>query len=558
MSASPKKNFVFIILFLLAIFLGINPLLEGSTEAADVVKLIAGETKIIPTQAPSRVVIGNPSVADIGEVTNSEITVNAKSAGTTTLVFWDALGEQSFNIRVLSENMEEIKRRMDNLLKELGLPDVYTQIAEEEGRVLLLGKVKTAQDKERINSALETLKTKVTDLLLVKEEEAIIEIDVQVLELNKDATDILGLTNPLSTSSGITITEIGTPGISAVGTKWSTLFKVQNLFRGSTSAGASTTNPFSWTLYALIQEGKARVLSRPRLACQSGKEAELLVGGEKPILTTSVAATTGAAGTSVEYKEYGIKLKIKPTVSDEKRIKLGLNVEIVDVASTTPESIGTSATSTTAKAYPFNKRTIATEVFLNTGQTLAIGGLIKQKTEEDVVRTPFLSDIPFIGAAFRKKQTKVGGGQGERGNVELFVTLTPTILTNKAKAETPQSLTAASQLTLAAPKKESPEALESFVKNMEYSSAVQRRILENLSYPPPAREAGYQGTVRLRLRLSYLGELLGIEVKDSSGYKILDDNAFSAAQNISSYPPFPASIEQKELWVEVPIIYKLN
>jgi pilus assembly protein CpaC len=43
----------------------------------------------------------------------------------------------------------------------------------------------------------------------------------------------------------------------------------------------------------LIQEGKARILSRPRLACQSGKEAELLVGGEKPVFTTSVAATTG-------------------------------------------------------------------------------------------------------------------------------------------------------------------------------------------------------------------------------------------------------------------------
>jgi type II secretory pathway component GspD/PulD (secretin) len=62
---------------------------------------------------------------------------------------------------------------------------------------------------------------------------------------------------------------------------------------------------------------------------------------------------------------------------------------------------------------------------------MAISGLIKEKQEEDVTRVPWLSEIPVIGGAFRKKTTMTGGGSGERGNTELFVMLTPSIVSTK-------------------------------------------------------------------------------------------------------------------------------
>ncbi|MFA5411593.1 MAG: TonB family protein [Candidatus Omnitrophota bacterium] len=545
-----KKYFFITSLILIGLILAVNNSALGGAqeEAENEIKLYLGEARIIPLNNPTRIIIGNPNIVDVTNVTTAEMTLNPKITGTTSLVFWDNFGEQSYLIKVVSENMSEIKRRVDNIIRKLDAPEVYTQLAEEEGKVLLLGNVKTPEEKERINLALAGLKEKITDLILVKEEEAAVEIDVQVLELNKDATNILGLTNPLSSAAGITFTEVGTPGISDLGAKWSALFRVDNLMRATYSGGAYTKNPFAWTVYALVQEGKARVLSRPRLACQSGKEAVLLVGGEKPIMTTDTV-TGGGETTDVEYKEFGIKLKIKPTVTEEKRVKLALDVEISEVGAA--EILGT-ASSPSARAYPLSKRNASTELFLDDGQTLSIGGLIKQKSEEDTVNTPGLSNIPILGALFRKKQTKIGGGAGERGNTELFIMLTPTVIPAKERS------LGAKERSLKITAVPAVSSDQDFATEMDYSNIVQKRILESLKYPASAQEAGFQGTLKLALRLSYSGELLDVKVVSSSGYKILDDNAVSVAKDIAYYPPFPASINKKELWVEIPIIYRLD
>jgi len=526
-----KLRFIFfIILFLNFLCSGNNYLLGALDE--EVTKLIVGETKVVAVRTPSRIVIGNPQVADIAKVTNSEITLSAKAPGTTTLVFWDVFGEQSMQLRVVAEDMSEIKWRVDKILKSLNLPDVSTQAADEEAKVILLGKVKTAQDRERIALALGTLKEKTVDLIEVKEEETVVEIDVQVLELDKDAAKTLGFTWP----SSLKLTDSSGP-ISTAVTGIKEIFHVSDF----------TRTAFSFTLDALIQEGKARVLSRPRLACQSGKEAELLVGGEKPIFATYVTEG-GSVGATVEYKEYGIKLKIKPMVQEEERIKLSLNVVVSELQAV--ETLGTGS-SIMASAYPITKRTASTELFLNNGQTMAIGGLIKQKSEEDLQKVPWLADVPVLGLFFRRKATKSGGGQGERGNVELFITLTPTIVGEKKEV-------AAAEKQIK-PQIVSPPIVEDVSTPLAgYARIIQKRILENLIYPRPAKEAGFQGRVKLNLHLSYQGELLDAMVKDSSGYKILDDNALSAAKNTSAYPPFPPSIDQQELWIEVPISYRLD
>jgi pilus assembly protein CpaC len=535
---------IFLIIFLIsAIFMILFFPTYAENELGQELKLYLGEVKIISLNNPTRIVIGNPNIANVANITKSEMTLSPKALGTTTLVYWDNFGEHSYTVKVLTEDMQEIKRRIDSLLAKLNLPDVYTQAQEDEGKVLLLGEVKTSQERERINTALGALKDKTIDLIVVKEEEAIVDIDVQVLELNKDATNTLGFSFPGS----ITFTETGSPALTA--TKWSTVFRVANLTRAA----------FTLTLDALVQQGKARVLSRPRVACQSGKEAELLVGGEKPILTTTVAAT-GATGTEVEYKEYGIKLKIKPIVTDVNRIKLALNVEVSEVG--TAEILGRTD-DPTAKAYPLTKRNISTELSLDDGQTLGIGGLIKQKAEEDIRKTPFLGDVPIIGMLFRKKTTTVGGGTGERGDAELFITLTPTII--MAKKEVGAEKKEAEEIVFSPIKKEvkpeivSPTPEKALPEPVAmYSQLVQKRILNNLTYPSLAKEAGFQGALKLSLRISYQGELLDIQVKVSSGHRILDDNAVSAAKAIAAYPPFPSSIDKKELWIDIPIVYRLD
>ena len=123
-------------------------------DVAETIKMVVGEIKIIPTRLPNRVMISKPDIADIEEVTNTEMTLVAKSVGTSNLHFWDVFGEQSIEVKVVTEDMAEVKRRIDSLLLNLGLPDVYTQAEDEEGKVFLLGSVKRTKDKTDITRML--------------------------------------------------------------------------------------------------------------------------------------------------------------------------------------------------------------------------------------------------------------------------------------------------------------------------------------------------------------------------------------------------------------------
>ncbi|MFA5118820.1 MAG: TonB family protein [Candidatus Omnitrophota bacterium] len=519
-------------------------------------RLYVGELQIVQVNNPTRIMIGNPNVIDVSNVSKKEMTVSAKAPGKTTLVYWDSFGEQSLKIKVFIEDLDAVKARVDNLIATLGFQEVTSQVEEDEGKVYLLGRLKTSAERERLLTGLDVLKDKVKDLVVVLEESAVVEIDVQVLELNKDASKTLGFTWP----GALNILEKGSPGISGSGTKFSTLFKVLNLQRG-TGGDDGAADPFTFKLDALVQEGKARILSRPKLSCQSGKEAEMLVGGEKPVFSSSVV-TGGGTSTSVSYKEYGIRLNIKPTVTPQEQIKVGLNVEVSEVG--TAETIG-DPNSPSAKAYPVLKRTASTELFLDNGQTLAIGGLIKQKTETDVRKVAGLGDLPVIGMLFRNKSYKEGGGQGERGDSELFITLTPTIVSRdrgiappiKKAVAPPQGQlidTQAQEISLEAPRQEvkAPDPLD------HYTRVVKERIMSDLSYPETAKSAGFQGTVRLKMKLSYTGQLLEAVVKNSSGYQVLDEDAVSTAKRIAYYPPFPTSVNLQEIWVDVPIGYHLE
>lgn len=522
-------------LFCVITFIMVMPFKGYSDLDNEEIKLYIGQPKTISVSSPKRVAVGNPSIADVNSISKTELTVNPKAAGNTTLIVWDNFGEQSYRLKVFIEDTSLIKSRVDNMLQSLNFPGVYTKAEDEEAKVVLLGTVKNAKDKERIALALVQVKDKIMDLIAVKEEEAVVEIDVQVIELNKGAQDTLGFTWPGS----IELTEVGSPGIQAAGTPWGKLFRVAKETRAA----------FTLKLDALITEGKARVLSRPRLSCQSGKEAKLVVGGEVPILSGSVtpnsSATTGTGATTngnVEYKEYGIILNIKPLVEDSGRIHLNLDVTVSE--------IGTAVQTDYALAYPLTKRSATTELFLDDGQTMAIGGLMKKKTEEELRRVPWLSDVPVLGAFFRQRTTSVGiQGEDTKNDTELFITLTPRIV---SQGDVTKELKPAPVNT--------PSISDDNIKDpvLKYSKIVQKLILNDFSYPDQAKEAGFQGTVKLCLKLSHQGDLLDLKVKDPSGYQVLDNDALNTAKKAAPYPPFSPEITEKEMWVDIPIVYQLN
>jgi len=192
-----KIRKIFLIFFLLMLSIMAMALKDYAyDEPSEEINLYMNEVKVIEANNPSRIAIGNPAVVDVARVSKNEITLSPKGAGTTTFVFWDNFGEQSYRIRVFAQNMQEAKRRVDSILGELKATGVSTYAQDEEGKVILLGSVKSTQDKENIKLALGTLKDSIVDLVEVREEETVIAIDVQILELNKDATKTLGFSWP--------------------------------------------------------------------------------------------------------------------------------------------------------------------------------------------------------------------------------------------------------------------------------------------------------------------------------------------------------------------------
>jgi pilus assembly protein CpaC len=574
--------------------LGEEAIKEEAPKKEEKLMLYKGEIKILDSDNPTRIIIGNPEIADVKSVSKNEMFIIGNGAGSTNLIWWDTKGVHSFQVDVYPESMPQIKERVDNVLREVNVPGVFTRTLDKEGKLLLLGYVKTTVDIERINAALGSLKEKTVNLIQIKEEETVIGIDVQVLELSKDATSTLGLTWPNTMS----LTEVNSPGLT--GTSGNDLFRIVDIRRSA----------FALTLDALAQEGKARILSQPNLFCQSGKEAELLVGGEKPILTTNVVGSTGASGTSVDYKQFGITLKIRPTVTDDNKIKLALKVTVSETGQA--EVLG-SSNSPTAKAYPLSTRSAATELFLNDGQTMSIGGLKKQKTEESIVKVPLFGDLPLLGRLFQKKSTSNGGGFGEKGDIELYIVLTPTIVKNRPQKEEVKSTEASSikeekpgnkepskaqsppaknkeaaKKEAAKPvkakqpdsKKSSKSQVATSTKNTtvppgskprivssegkvrpvssEYISKVMQQIRQNFVYPKAVKEANLGGALKLRLRISSSGQLQNVEIKESSGQVVLDENAVNIVKKVAPYPPFPSEMSQKELWIDLPIVYKAN
>lgn len=570
-------------LFLIILFNYSYSISEEVVKEVQLVTLSKGEIKVISVDNPTRVVVNNPEVIDITSASKAELFILGKGFGITDLIWWDKRGQHTLQVQVIGENVGALKQRIDNILKEINLPNVSARSLYSEGKVMLVGSVKTAQDLEIIKVALGAVLDKVINLVKLREEESVVDINVQVLELNKDATTTLGFSWPGATE----ITDVGSPGVGSpggiAGTKWSTLFKVSNVSRTA----------FTLALDALVQEGKARILSQPRLACQSGKEAELLVGGEKPILTTSTVSG-GGSSTNVEYKEFGIKLKIRPTVTEEKKIKLALNVEVSDVGAV--ETLG-NPEQPSAKAFPLTKRTAATELFMKDNQTMSIGGLIKQKSEEDIRKTPWLGDIPVLGLFFKRKETRIGGGEGERGDTELFIAITPTIMKEevpqlevgpppaekavtkeipkpevskpevpppgkevpqKPEVKPPQEapLVKEEVKVRAVPKEPTEEAKTSAIS--AYIRKVAQRIRDNFSYPWAAQQAQIEGALALNFRLDKTGQLKEVKVIQSSGYGVLDENATRIIKKAAPYPPFPPEINQSELWIDFPIVYKIK
>ena len=169
------------------------------------------------------------------------------------------------------------------------------------------------------------------------------------------------------------------------------------------------------TIALYDKNGVANILSEPAVLCINNKESSLYVGRTESILTQ---ATTGADATSLTRQNYsrediGLTLKVKPRISEDNKVALDIKTVLEDVIG---GQVGLPTTT---------KREVSTTSIVKNGETVIIGGLVKDKKSKTVTKIPLLGDIPILGNLF--KNTKY-----DKDKISLVIMITPYIVKRSA------------------------------------------------------------------------------------------------------------------------------
>ena len=163
---------------------------------------------------------------------------------------------------------------------------------------------------------------------------------------------------------------------------------------------------FEAVLHALEEDVNTNTLSAPRILTLDGQEAYIMVGEKRPIIESEIEASEGSVGISKSlsyYQNLGIELNVVPHICDDGYIDM-LVYPSVTSSSSNIDATSQIGETTSTDSYPIIKvRETQTQVILKDGETIGIGGLLKDVKSEGVVKVPILGDIPLLGLLFQRK-----------------------------------------------------------------------------------------------------------------------------------------------------------
>ena len=390
---------------------------ESTQESANELVLAVGKTVLVDCAKPiQRVAIGSGDLADATAVSPTEVMLNGKAPGETTLIVWQTDGtRQFFNVKVRASSATT-NDRLDGLRRELRteLPGQTLRVTSENGLVFLRGTVKDLTSNDRAVQIASTA-GKVVNLLYVNvpAAEPQILLKVRFASVDRSVGKQLGI-NLFSTGTGNTI-----------GTATTQQFSPPNLVNNSNLSSIGLSNLLNLFIYnadqnigatiqALESKGLLQILAQPNLLTSNGRQGSFLAGGEYPYPV--VQGTSGGTNAiTVQFKEFGVRLNFIPTITPRGTIRLQVAPEVssLDFAN------GLTISGFTVPA--LSSRKVRTEVELSEGQSFAIAGLLDNRETKQLQKIPFIGDIPVLGKFFQSMNRT-------RSNTELMVIVTPEIV----------------------------------------------------------------------------------------------------------------------------------
>ncbi|WEL55255.1 type II secretion system secretin GspD [Pseudomonas kermanshahensis] len=312
---------------------------------------------------------------------------------------WRVVRLQHGNAEQLAEVLGEVGKRLDGKAgtESLGQPlaaGAMVKADTSQNALVLLGEPQTLGSVVQIIQQLDQPRAQVL-------------IHAAIVEVSGDINEALGLQWGVDTGSvkgGVTFPDSGTSLANLLGPEKAS---------PSGAALAIGSDRFGLLVSALASNSRSNLLSTPSLLTLDNQEAHILVGQNVPFKTG--AYTTAGSGadnpfTTVERKDIGISLKVRPHINEGRSLRLEVEQESSELAPSTVE--GDLIT---------NKRTLKSTILAADGEIIVIGGLIKDSIRTEQRGVPLLSRIPWVGGLFRwTRDTQ------EKTNLMVF--LRPTIL----------------------------------------------------------------------------------------------------------------------------------
>jgi pilus assembly protein CpaC len=396
-----------------------QPVGPASQDSANDLSVTVGKSVVLDLARPiTRIVVGLGDFAEAQAVSPTQVLVNGKLAGETTLILWDTGGgRQFFNVTVRPstfashDQLESVRRQL-----RTELPGQELNVTTEGTNVYLRGTVSDLNSSSRAVMIASTA-GKVINLLDVKvpEPQPQILLKVRFASVDRTKERQLGM-NLFSTGFGNTL-GTATTGQFAAPTVTPTIGGVPSL--GVTNE----LNLFAFypglnlgaVIAAMEQRGLAESLAEPNILAQNGKQASFLAGGEYPFPMVQSAGVGGGGAVTIAFKEYGIRLNFIPTITPRGTIRLQVAPEVSAL------DFGDAVNISGFTEPAITVRRVKTEIELGDRQSFAIGGLLDNTENETFQKIPFLGDIPILGKFFQSIQRT-------KNNTELIVIVTPEIV----------------------------------------------------------------------------------------------------------------------------------
>jgi pilus assembly protein CpaC len=246
-----------------------------------------------------------------------------------------------------------------------------------------------------------------------------VDVKVYVLEVDRMALNQLGVrlqsATPVSVSNGLTTYQFGDPSIPALESAGVNGSGSANSGPGVPGRALNLGGFFRFTVLAptldlLMRSGHARMLSSPDLVTMPGKEASFLVGGEIPI-----PFSTGLGQVSIVYEEFGVRLKVTPTIVGNGNVNTVIAPEVSDL----DFQDGVAINGFTIPALKTSR--LSTEVVTQAGESVILGGMLRRVEQRTVDKIPLLGNLPILGKLFRSTRY-------QSADTDVIFVMTPEVL----------------------------------------------------------------------------------------------------------------------------------